>query len=206
MSVDDLLQRILSEPSPDDLWQLHPYLLALDTPGAVPARELTRMFYCYLSCVRSKLTSKQYSTLAAWLAAGSIGVISLKDVIEAAPSDWPGLIGNLLAGGLAGSLELLSTRQHVKAWQTEFMSVHEEAVWHLYAMLWQLSVEAQPDLAAEKRQALIDPLLTAVRNPQLDGMARMAVIIRLFQVLLVIRLAPLFKSMQSPHPSAEQQT
>jgi hypothetical protein len=198
MTIEHLLQRILSEPSPDDLWQLHPRLLALDTPAAAPARELARMFYCYLSCVRSKLTSKQYSTLAAWLAAGSVGVIALQDVIEAAPSDRAGMIGNLLAGGIAGSLELLSTRQHVKAWETEFISVHEEAVWHLYTTLWQLSVETQPGLAPEKRQALIDPLLTAVRDPLLDGMARMAVVIRLFQVLLIIRLAPLLTSMQVP--------
>jgi hypothetical protein len=198
MTIEHLLQRILSEPSPDDLWQLHPRLLALDTPAAAPARELARRFYCYLSCVRSKLTSKQYSTLAAWLAAGSVGVIALQDVIEAAPSDRAGMIGNLLAGGIAGSLELLSTRQHVKAWETEFISVHEEAVWHLYTTLWQLSVETQPGLAPEKRQALIDPLLTAVRDPLLDGMARMAVVIRLFQVLLIIRLAPLLTSMQVP--------
>ncbi len=202
MSIENLLQRILSEPAPDDLWQLHPRLLALDTPAAAPARELARMFYCYLSCVRSKLTSKQYSTLAAWLSAGSIGIIALQDVIEAAPDDRPRLIGNLLAGGIAGSLELLSTHQHVKAWETEFTSVHEEAVWHLYAMLWQLSTETQPGLPGEKRQALIDPLLAAVRNPQLDGMVRVAVVIRLFQVLMAIRLAPLLGALQT---AAEQQ-
>jgi hypothetical protein len=88
-------------------------------------------------------------------------------------------------------METVSTFQHVKAWETEFLSVHEEVIWHLYAALWHLSVETQPDLPAEMRQALVDHLLSAVRNPEFDSGIRIALVIRLFQILLVIRLAPL---------------
>jgi hypothetical protein len=196
MTLENLLQRILSDPSPDDLWRLHPHLLALDSPEAVPAREIARMFYCYLSCVRSKLTSKQYSLLAAALAASSVGVIALQDVVRALASDRAHAIGNLLAGGLAETLETFSTFQHVKAWETEFASVHEEAVWNLYAALWQLSTETQPDLPFPARQVLIDSLLSTVRDATVSSTARMAVIVRLFQVLLAIRLAPLFAPAQ----------
>ena len=191
MSIENLLQRILREPSPDDLWELHPLLLALDSPDAEAARSLAQMFYCYLSCVRSKLTSKQYSSLAAHLAAGSVGVLAVQNVIESVMSDRKRAVGNLLAGGLAAALETLSTFQHVKAWETEFTSVHEEAVWHLYTALWEVSVETQPDLAVEQRRALIDRLLSAVRDPNLSSPVRVAVVVRLFQVLLVVRLAPL---------------
>jgi hypothetical protein len=45
MTLENLLQHILSDPSPDDLWALHPYLLALDVPEAEPARDLARCFF-----------------------------------------------------------------------------------------------------------------------------------------------------------------
>ena len=69
-----------------------------------------------------------------------------------------------LSGGLAATLETLSTFQHVKAWEREFAPVHEEAVWHLYRLLWELSCEAQPDLPFARRRALIDGLLAAIRG------------------------------------------
>jgi hypothetical protein len=193
MSLESLVQRILSEPSPDDLWDLHPHLLALESPDAEPARDLAQLFYCYLSCVRSKLTGTQYSTLAAALSASSVGVIALQDVLEVFETDRARAISNFLAGGLAASLETFSTLQHVKAWEKEFASVHEEAVWHLYAILWQLSVETQPGLPSDQRQRLIDSLMGAVRDPKVDSAARVAIVIRLFQVLLIIRLAPLWR-------------
>jgi hypothetical protein len=192
MSIEKVLQRILSEPSPDDLWQLHPYLLALNSPQADAACDLARAFYSYLSCVRSKLTSKQYSLWAAALSAGSVGVIAVQDIVQAVREDRERAIRNLLAGGLVEMLEMASTFQHVKAWETEFVSVHEETVWYLYETLWRLSVETQPDLAVEKRQVLIEMLLAGARTSDVSGGARMAMIVRLFQILLAIRLVPLF--------------
>ena len=201
MTMHDLLQRVLREPSPDDLWRLHPHLLATDAPAAEPARELAQQFYCYLNCVRSKLTSKQYSLLAATLAAGSVGVIALQEVLHSLHADRTQAISNLLVGGLAETLEVFSTFQHVKAWETEFGSVHDEAVWHLYAALWQLSAEAQPDLSLDARQGLIDRLLAVVRDPNTGGALRAALVIRLFQVLLAIRLAPLLSELQPENVS-----
>jgi hypothetical protein len=194
MLVTELLGRILSQPSPDDLWRLHPHLLALDSPDAEPAREMAQLFYCYLSCVRSKLTSKQYSTLAATLAAGSVGTIAFQEVVQAVTTDRAHAVRDLLTAGLAETFEIFSTFQHVKAWETEFASVHEEVAWHLYAALWWLSVETQPDLSIGQRQALLEKLFTAIRDPNVNSGVRMALIIRLFQLLLVIRLAPLLYS------------
>ncbi|MBN1681905.1 MAG: hypothetical protein JW966_16630 [Anaerolineae bacterium] len=192
--MKELLDRILTEPSPDALWQLHPRLLALDSPDARSARELARQFYGYLSCVRSKLTSKQFSALGARLAASSIGVIAVENVVEAMKSDRANTLSSLLAGGLAATLETLSTFQHVKAWETEFTSVHEEAVWHLYAEYWRLSADMQPDLASEKRQELLDSLLAAARSLETSSVIRMGLIIRLYQIMLAFRLVPLISS------------
>lgn len=195
MSAEHLLERILAAPTADDLWALHPHLLVLEGQEAEAARDVTRLFYCYLSCVTGKLTSKEHSSSAAHLAAGSVGVIALHDVLEALAADRQGAISNLLSGGLAATLETLSTFQHVKAWEREFASVHEEAVWHLYRLLWELSSEAQPDLPFARRHALIDGLLAAVRGGQLEAGARVAVVLRLFQVLLAIRVAPLLEKL-----------
>ena len=205
MAFENLLQRILSDPSPDDLWALHPHLLALDVPEVEPVRELAQMFFCYLSCVSSKLTSREHSSLSALLSAGSIGVVVVQDVWSSLKAGRAEAISELLSGGIAGILEVAATLQHVKAWDTEFQSVHEEALWRLYAAMWRISIETQPDLPVEKRQALVDNLMSALRHPSLDGHVRMALVIRLLQILLVIRLAPLVERITAQQaPVAEQ--
>jgi hypothetical protein len=202
MALEDLLQRILSDPSPDDLWALHPYLLAMDVPEAAAAREVTQLFFRYLSGVRSKLTAKQHSSLSAILSAGSVGVVVTQDLWASFREGRAEAITELVSGGIAGILEVASTLQHVRAWDIEFQSVHEEALWRLYEALWHISIETQPDLPVEKRRALVDNLLSALRQPTLDGSVRMALVIRLLQILLAVRLAPLLE----PQPAAEQRT
>ena len=195
MAVDQLLLRILREPSPEDLWDLHPTLLVIGSSEAETARDLAGLFYSYLTEVKSKLTSKQYSSLAARLEVGAIGVLAGQDTIQALVAGDPQAIGELLTGGLAAVLETVSNFQNVKAWETEFASTHNTAVWDLYAALWHISAEMQPDLSVETRQDLINKLLAPARNSDLDSGVRMAVIIRLFQLLLAIRIAPLVTQM-----------
>ncbi len=197
MTMSELLHRILREPSADDLWQLNPHLLALDSPEAERARALAQQFYCYLNCVLSKLTSKQYSSLSALMAAGSIGMVIAQDVIEAVQKGRKEAISELLAGGMAGLLEATSAWQHVKAWEAEYLSVQDEVSWYLYEALWQVSVDTQPDLPAETRQTLVDRLLAPIRSSTINSAIRVAMIIRLFQILLVIQVAPLL-----PEPAA----
>lgn len=197
MTMSELLHRILREPSADDLWQLNPHLLVLDLPEAERARALAQQFYCYLNCVLSKLTSKQYSSLSALMAAGSIGMVIAQDVIEAVQKGRKEAISELLAGGMAGLLEATSAWQHVKAWEAEYLSVQDEVSWYLYEALWQVSVDTQPDLPAETRQTLVDRLLAPIRSSTINSAIRVAMIIRLFQILLVIQVAPLL-----PEPAA----
>ncbi|GAB4417303.1 MAG: hypothetical protein Kow00106_13090 [Anaerolineae bacterium] len=196
MSEQTLLERLLAAPSADDLWRLHPYLLAIDGEDASAAREVARLFYCYLSCVTGKLASKEHSAAAAHLAAGSVGVIALQDVLEALASDRKRAVSNLLSGGLAATLETLGTFEHVKAWEREFASVHAEAVWHLYRLLWELSAETQPELSFEHRRALLEELLAPARDSSQPPAARIALVVRLFQFLLAIRLAPLLPALR----------
>ncbi len=189
MNLDSVLKRILVEPTPDDVWSLHPHLLA--SGADEPTRQLAERFYVYLSGVRSKLTSKQYSFFAAALASGSIGTFAIQDVWRAYTSDREHFVRDVLAGGLAATFEALSTFQHVKAWETEFTTMHDEAGWFLYAALWQVSTEYQPTLPFEQRRALLEQLLAPARDPNMNSAVRMGLIVRVFQVLLMIRVVPL---------------
>jgi len=191
MLLEETLQRLLTEPSPEDVWALQPLLLASSQPAAPRAYEAARLFYCYLVNVRSKLTSKQYSLVGAALAATSIGVMAVRDLFDSVVNDPEHLIPNALAGGLAGTTEGLATLQQVRAWETEFASVHDEALWNLYGLLWQLSADARPQQAPETRHALIEQLLAPARASELDGLARLAYLIRLFQIVLLARMQPL---------------
>lgn len=192
-TVRALLAQILEDPTPDTLWQLHPHLLARPAAETQAARDITRAFYSYLSQVRSKLTSKQYSSLAALLAAGAVSVIAMQEAYEALVVEHRHNLSSLFGGALASMLEAFSTVQHVKAWETEFASEHEEAVWSIYVALWHISADAQPDLPVERRHELIDSLLAPVRQTQTDSMLRLVLVIRLYQLLLAILLAPLLE-------------
>ncbi len=191
MTLETLALRVLAEPSPDALWRLQPHLLALGTPEAEAARAIAGMFYSYLASVRSKLSSKQYSTLAAKLAAGSVGTFSVQELINALRTDRANALRHLLVGGIAETLEVFSTIQHIKAWEAEFAFMHEDVVWQLYEQWWRLSIETQPDLSPDQRHGLIDSLLAPVRDSRVDGAVRMAMVMRLFQVLLLVRVVPL---------------
>lgn len=191
MLLEECLQRILTEPTPEDLWMLQPVLRGQASPAAQRVQDAARQFYCYLVNVRSKLTSKQHSVLGAVLAATSIGVISARDLLDSAANDPEHLLQHMLAGGLAGSAEGLATLQHVRAWETEFASVHEEALWELYGLLWDLAADRRPDQPVETRHALIEQLLAPARVPELDGLVRMAYLIRIFQIVLVLLAQPL---------------
>lgn len=200
MTIHQLLDELLRDPSPDVLWRLHPQLLTRDTPAANAARTLAGEFFSYLSGVQSKLTSKQYSSLAALLEAGAVGLLAGKDIVEALSTGGQQAITELLTGGLASLLETFSTAQHVKAWETEFTSTNNATLWTLYAEMWHISVDMQPDLSIEKRRALVDELFAPARDMNLVQPARTALIIRLFQLLLSIRLIPLLEAEPEPAP------
>ncbi|NLE50733.1 MAG: hypothetical protein GX613_04945, partial [Chloroflexi bacterium] len=50
--------------------------------------------------------------------------------------------------------------------------------------------EGRGDQTPETRHSLIEQLLAPARAAELDGMARMAYLIRLFQIVLLLRLHP----------------
>ena len=190
MSFQDLLGRLLTEPSLADLLALQTRLLVAEADperaaAAGCALAVAREFNAYLSELEAKISARQYSELASLLDIGAVGAVALENLIEASET----LKQRLLLGGLSEALMIAASRQYVRAWGREVKPVHMRAVWFLRAELWRLSIAGRPALGAEERVALVDGLLA----PALDGDAAdevcLALLGRLFQILLIIDLA-----------------
>ena len=76
------LTRILTVPTPDDLWQLQSDLLACGGETAHKAREVAREFHSYLRDLESKTGSRSASRWA------GLRVTAMSCDCEAAPFTW----------------------------------------------------------------------------------------------------------------------
>ncbi|MCZ7545778.1 MAG: hypothetical protein M5R40_20675 [Anaerolineae bacterium] len=173
-----------ARPTPADLWALQGPLLAADTPPARAAHALAGAFYAYLGTLQAKLSAHRYSQLAAMLEAGAVTVIGMGDTLAGGRLD----LRELFVAGLGGALEVMAATQNVKAWAVDTRSADLEVAWGLYGALWDLSTEMQPELEPEARAAHLDALLTPLTAPETPEAARAALIIRLFQVVLTVRV------------------
>ncbi len=190
MGFQDLLGRILVEPTPADLLALQTLLLVAETEPerrdyAVRALEVVGEFYTYLGEIEAKVSAREYSELASLLDIGAVGAVALENLTEASEA----LQQRMLLGALGEFLMVLASRQYVKAWDREITPIHLRAVWFLRGDLWRLSVEGQPDMPVQERAELVDGLLAPALEENTSDEVRWALLGRLFQVLLVIRLA-----------------
>ncbi len=190
MSFQDLLGRLLVEPSPSDLLALQTCLLVAEADparadAARQALEVSREFHSYLSELEAKFGARQYSELASLLDIGAVGAVALENLTEAGES----LKQRILLGGLSEVLMVLASRQYVRAWGREMKPIHMRAVWFLRAELWRLSVAGRPDIGAEERVVLVDGLLAPALESEATDEVCLALLGRLFQILLIIHLA-----------------
>lgn len=199
-----ILSLVLTLPTPDVLWNLRADLLALTDRLPSGRRseadwslEIVREFYHYLAELRSKMTAREYSQLASRMDVGSVGMLAVQDLV----TEREHLLESLFLGGLSEGLMVLATLQYVKAWETETALVHDQALWWLFEGLWRLSREFRPEMAAQERQELIGALLAPARSEETDPAAKVALLVRLFQTLLVGSLGwvvPLLASEEAP--------
>lgn len=187
MNLAIRLDQVLKEPTPENLWKLHPELLVLDHPTADAASHIAGQFFRYLSSIQSKLESRQFPVLATTLAIGGTSVGIAENIF----SDHKTNIFELMVDGLKIALDALSTYQFVRQWEPDFAALHNIAVWDLYHAYWRLSEDFQPNLDTAKRRQLLDNLFNVVRDPESDGSLRLAMLVRLFQWGLAIRVLPL---------------
>jgi len=177
---------------PDALWNLRIDLLALadrlpaDRQGeATWTLGIARQFYGYLTELRSKMTAREYSRFASRLDMGSVGALAVQDLV----TEREHLLESLFLGGLSEGLMVLATLQYIKAWEAETALVHNQAIWWLFEGLWRLSREFRPEMPAAERQRLIDALLAPVRSEETAPAVKVALLVRLFQALLIGSLA-----------------
>jgi hypothetical protein len=191
MELQSLVQQILTAPTPAVLWELYGRLLAADADP--PLLQMVEVFHHYLHDLQSKAEAQQFSELASLLDIGAVGGVAVQNLVggEAHGEGADDLIKRFLLGTVSESLMVIASRQYVKGWQSELHSVHSQATWYLARELWSLSAEMQEDLPAEERWAHIDRLLAPARDPESPNEMKAVFLGRLFQILLLRRLAPL---------------
>lgn len=192
MGLEATLTQVLAWPMPNALWNLRIDLLPLadrlpaDRQGeATWTLEIARQFYGYLTELRSKMTAREYSRFASRLDMGSVGALAVQDLV----TEREHLLESLFLGGLSEGLMVLATLQYIKAWEAETALVHNQAIWWLFEGLWRLSREFRPEMPAAERQRLIDALLAPVRSEETAPAVKVALLVRLFQALLIGSLA-----------------
>jgi hypothetical protein len=184
-----LLDRLARRPTAADLWHLHGMLLACmeEKPTARGVDQLAREFHSYLSELESKMNARQFNELASRLDVGAVGVLALQDILFEHGSRWH----NIVLGGIGEGLMVMASRQYIKAWEQELLSVQRRAAWYLFDVLWALSLEHQAGIPPQLRQALIEATLAPALDAGIPFDARMLLLMRLFQTLLLLQLAPL---------------
>jgi len=199
--LGEVLGCIARQPKSEDLWRLRVALLAYADDGPAEHRslidqalDLTREFDQYLSELKSKLQARHYNELASRLDMGAVGALAIQNLLTEGRES----LKSYLLGGLSEGMIILASRQYIKAWDREMRSAHHRAVWFLYGALWRISRQAQPGLAADKRQALIDDLMSPAMDEEAPPQVRATLLTRLFQIGLLVLLAPLWAGGSSP--------
>jgi hypothetical protein len=190
MTFQDLLGRLLTEPTPTDLLALQTRLLVAEAEqeraqAAQRALEVAREFHTYLGEIEAKSSAREYSELASRLDISAVGAVALENLAEAGES----LLQRILLGGLSETFMVLASRQYVNAWSREMRPIHMQAMWFLRGELWRLSTLGRPDMLPHQRAELVDGLLAPVLHTEASDEVCVALLGRLFQVLLVIHLA-----------------
>ena len=190
-TLRDAAQVVLAHPTPEALVDLQGALLAAgQASGAVErALEIAGHFHSYLCQLQSKITARDFSELASRLDMGAVGAVAVENVIAAEEANfWK----KFVVGALGESLMVAASRQYVKAWDAETGVVYGCAAWTLTGILWRLSSDMQPKLDAGQRWAAIHTLLAPAHDPAVSAPLKAALLGRLFQLLLLLSLSPLF--------------
>ena len=186
-SLSSVLGRILIAPAPEDVWLLQKDLLALGGDTARQAREVAGAFYNCLRNIESKSASRSASRQGAVLGTAAVATVSLEETFAAQEDP----LRRLLASGLTALLEVGSAIKNAQAWEVEASLLYHDLAWYLYGELWDVSLQARPELSAEQRRACTDLLLQPILSNEATDATKSALLVRLFQVVLAARMWPL---------------
>ena len=180
-------ERLLAEPTAVGLWTLQKRLLAIGGEPAARARAVAREFHVCLRTLESKSASRRASRLGAVLGSAAVGSVSLPDLARRQDI----ALEELLRSALPAVLEIGSSISSAQAWEVEAQLIYDEFAWVLYEELWDVSLAAVPELAADERRARIDQVLDPLLDPGVPDADRGALLVDVFRSVLAARVLPL---------------
>jgi hypothetical protein len=181
----ELLERILVDPTPDDLWGLQKALLAIDadSEAVARARATARAFHACLRTLDSKSASRRASRWGAVLGTAAVGAVSAGEVDAEQQSALRRLLPAMLEVGAAVKT--------AEAWEVEAGLAYDDLAWFLYDELWALSSDARPDLPTEARREEMDRLIDPLLDTGVPDADKAALVVSLFRAVLAARVVPL---------------
>ncbi len=183
MDLPDAALASIAAPTPEALWRLRGELLVRGVPADDPVWPVLDAFHGFLGRLAASTAARGYSERASKLDIAALGGIALEELATA--SNGRELASRLLGSALSESLAVAATRQHVHAWQSDLEGLLDEVAWTLYGSLWRWAERRQPTLAGRERCALLERLIGPARSAETDAAARITLLVRLFQILLL---------------------
>ena len=181
------LERLLANPTPDDLWQFQKELLLVGGPEAARAREVARAFQSCMRTLESKSASRTASRWGAVLGTAAVATVSLPELRNRQERG----LGELLEHALPAVLEIGAALRSAEAWEIEAGLMYDEFAWFLYEELWDISLGVQPELTAVERRQRIDQVLDPLMDSDLPDNDRAWLVVDVFRSVLAARVLPL---------------
>jgi hypothetical protein len=180
-------ERLLANPTPDELWELQKSLLVIDGPEAAHARAIARAFHSCLRTLESKSASRTASRWGAVLGTAAVASVSLPELRDRQERE----LGELLEHALPAVLEVGAALRSAEAWEIEASLIYDEFAWFLYEELWDISLGVRPELTPDERRQHIDRVLDPLLNPGLPDKDRATLVVDVFRSVLAARVVPL---------------
>jgi hypothetical protein len=187
-------ERVLVEPAPADLWELHKALLRIDGPDAARARVVARAFHGCLRELDSKSRSRRASRWGAVLGTAAVASVSLDELSD--PRADP--LHKLLASGLPALLEVGASAKSAEAWEVEAGLLYDDQAWFLDEELWAISASAPGGLSPDERRAQIDLVIDPILDRDRPDAERAALVVEVYRAVLAARLVPLLGDPKPP--------
>ena len=181
------LERLLANPTPDELWEFQKAVLVLGGPEAGRARAVARAFHSCLRTLESKKASRTASRWGAVLGTAAVASVSLQEVRDRQERE----LEDLLVHALPAVLEVGAALRTAEAWEIEAGLIYDEFAWFLYEELWDISLDVRPELTAEERRERIDQVLDPLLDPDLPDKDRATLVVDVFRSVLAARTLPL---------------
>ena len=181
------LERLLANPTPDDLWRFQKALLVVGGPEAARAREVPRAFQSCLRTLESKSASRTASRWGAVLGTAAVASVSLPEMRDRQERG----LGELLERALPAVLEIGAALRSAEAWEIEAGLIYDEYAWFLYEELWDISLSVRTELTAVERRQRIDQVLDPLLDPDLPDGDRATLVVDIFRSVLAARVVPL---------------